>query len=107
MTSIHPSGMFSSNTKEPQNGSRYDHLLEDGSLAGFSIFYMIIGGVTLVALGVWSFVWLMWITTEKKYKLKKQRRRMFFFLICFFSFPVSTWLINSFRFVKIEEAAGI
>lgn len=39
---------------------------------------MIIGGVTLVAMGVWTFVWLMWITTEKKYKLKKQRRRSFF-----------------------------
>lgn len=40
--------MFSLNVAAPVNGSRGDHLEEDGSIAGFQLFGIVISGIFLV-----------------------------------------------------------
>lgn len=65
------SGLFSLNVNQPTEGTRLYHLDDDGNPAGFSLFYIILGGVFVIALLTWLFVYLMFKLTHRQ--MKKQR----------------------------------
>lgn len=64
-------GLFSLNVQEPCNGARGTHLNDDGTLAGFSGFYFILGGAVLISFGVWTFVWFVFRSSHASAKRKK------------------------------------
>lgn len=72
-----PPGLFSLNITVPHNGSRNDvtladgtvipaHSLADGTIAGYSGFYAVIGGVVCVMLCTWLIIWLIFKTSGKR-----------------------------------------
>lgn len=63
-------GMFSLNINVPHNGDREFHLKADGTLSGFSVFYMIVGGAVVVALTMWLLVWLIFRSSKRSFKAK-------------------------------------
>lgn len=62
--------MFSLNVMVPHNGSRFEHIEEDGSLAGFQLFYILLGGIVLVALTMWTIMYLMIQSAKKQHQRK-------------------------------------
>lgn len=63
-------GIFSGNEKVPANGSRDEHLLADGTLAGFQLFGVMIGAVFGVAMLTWLLIWLIFRSSKRQYKRK-------------------------------------
>lgn len=54
----------------PHNGSREDHVLADGSPAGYQIFYAVIGGVFGVMMFMWLLIWGIFKTSKRQFKKK-------------------------------------
>ncbi|KAI5474258.1 Mg2+ transporter protein, CorA-like/Zinc transport protein ZntB, partial [Pseudohyphozyma bogoriensis] len=61
-------GLFSGNNAVPRNGDRTNHLLADGSLAGYGVFGMVIGGVFFIAIVMWTLIWLIFRSSRRQAK---------------------------------------
>ena len=66
----HPAGLFSGNTLVPHNGTRAEHLLPDGSVAGYSAFGALVGGVVTVALCMWTVIYLIIVSSRRQFRKK-------------------------------------
>lgn len=54
------------NVQIPKNGDRTNHLLADGSLAGYQVFGAVIGGIFFVAILMWLAIWVICKTSKKR-----------------------------------------
>jgi hypothetical protein len=67
-------GLFSLNVAVPRNGSRYGHVLGDGSLAGFQLFGILWAGVMMVAIAVLTFAWTLFKQMRERKALRRGAR---------------------------------
>lgn len=67
--------LFGMNVNVPHNGSREDHVRADGSRAPYNLFGIIVAGSFVVACTTWTIVWLIWRSSKRQYRKKRELAR--------------------------------